>query len=174
MNETERRMGQTPFQAIYDSFLNLVTDDMYMEWGDEETYADIKNIFLAAISNFQFPRFKLYDYEMVEDFQTGQQIIGDKFNFLLTQEEINIFAHLMLVEWTNRQLASVDVTRQAYSSRDFEFTSQANHLAKLISLKESFIKESTKLQRLYTRRKITDSGFFVPNYQGFGGKNNAN
>ena len=54
MNETERRTGQTPFQAIYDSFLNLVTDDMYMEWGEEETYADIKNIFLAAISNFQF------------------------------------------------------------------------------------------------------------------------
>ena len=174
MNETERLIGQTPFQAIYDSFLNLVTDDMYMEWGEEETYADIKNIFLAAISNFQFPRFKLYDYEMAEDIMTGHQVIGDKFNFLLTQEEINIFAHLMLAEWVNRQLASIDVTRQAYSSRDFDFTSQANHLAKLISLKESFIKESTKLQRLYTRRKMTDSGFFVPNYQGFGGKNNAN
>ena len=41
----------------------------------------------------------------------------------LTREEINIFAHLMLVEWVNRQLASVDVTKQAYGSRDFEFTS---------------------------------------------------
>lgn len=174
MNETERYAGQTPFQTIYDSFLNLITDDMYMEWTEEETYSDVKNMFLSAISNFQFPRFKLYDYEMVENFMTGHPEVGDTFNFLLTREEINIFAHLMLVEWTNRQLASVDVTRQAYSSRDFEFTSQANHLAKLISLKESFIKESTKLQRLYTRRKITDSGFFVPNYQGFGGKNNAN
>lgn len=174
MNETERYAGQTPFQTIYDSFLNLITDDMYMEWTEEETYSDVKNMFLSAISNFQFPRFKLYDYEMVENFMTGHPEVGDKFNFLLTQEEINIFAHLMLVEWTNRQLASVDVTRQAYSSRDFGFTSQANHLAKLINLKESFMKESTKLQRLYTRRKITDSGFFVPNYQGFGGKINAN
>ena len=84
----------------------------------------------------------------------NQQIIGDKFNFfLLTQEEINIFAHLMLVEWTNRQLASVDVTRQAYSSRDFGFTSQANHLAKLINLKESFMKESTKLQKTIHKKK---------------------
>ena len=40
--------------------------------------------------------------------------------------------------WVNRQLASVDVTKQAYGSRDFEFTSQANHLDKLIKLKESF------------------------------------
>ena len=70
--------------------------------------------------------------------------------------------------------SSVDVTRQAYSSRDFEFTSQANHLDKLIKLKESFVRESTRLQRLYTRRKIDDQGYFIPNYSGFGGKNNAN
>jgi hypothetical protein len=116
----------------------------------------------------------LYDYEEVENISTGQMEVGDKFNFLLTREEINIFAHLMLIEWSNRQLASVDVTRQAYSSRDFEFTSQANHLSKLINLKESFTKESTKLQRLYTRRKSDGNGYFIPNYQGFGGKNNAN
>ena len=97
----------------------------------------------------------------------------DAFNTELTQEEINIFAHLMLVEWVNRQLASVDVTKQAYGSRDFEFTSHANHLDKLIKLKESFSKEATRLQRLYNRRKMDSNGFFVPNYRGFGGKNNA-
>lgn len=174
MNETERYEGQTHFQTIYDSFLSLITDDMYMEWGEEETYADVKNMFLSSLSSFQFPRFRLYDYEEVENISTGQMEVGDKFNFLLTREEINIFAHLMLIEWSNRQLASVDVTRQAYSSRDFEFTSQANHLSKLINLKESFTKESTKLQRLYTRRKSDGNGYFIPNYQGFGGKNNAN
>lgn len=174
MNETERYEGNTQFQTIYDSFLSLVTDDMYMEWNEEETYADIKNIFIGSLSSFQFPRFRLYDYEEVENVLTGEKEIGDKFNFLLTREEINIFAHLMLIEWTNRQLASVDVTRQAYSSRDFGFTSQANHLSKLISLKESFTKESTKLQRLYTRRKSDGDGYFIPNYQGFGGKKNAN
>lgn len=169
MHETEREQGTTPFQTIYDSFLSLITDDMYMEWGQEETYADIKNMFLSAISKFQFPRFKLYDFE-----EYDEEDMEDRFNFLLTREEINIFAHLMTVEWLNRQLASVDVTRQAYSSRDFEFTSQANHLDKLIKLKESFVRESTRLQRLYTRRKIDDQGYFVPNYSGFGGKNNAN
>ena len=50
---------------------------------------------------------------------------------------------------------------------------QANHLDKLIKLKESFFQGSTRLQRLYTRRKMDSNGFFVPNYQGFGGKNNA-
>jgi len=197
MKDSDKKF--TPLQTIYDAFLSSITDDMYMEWGEEETYADIKNIFLSAMSGFQFPRFKLYDYheegdkigtriERVEiekpedpdgepEFEEVEIEVyaeTDAFNTELTQEEINIFAHLMLVEWINRQLASVDVTKQAYGSRDFEFTSQANHLDKLIKLKESFSKEATRLQRLYTRRKMDSNGLFVPNYQGFGGKNNAN
>ena len=197
MKDSDKKL--TPFQTIYDAFLSSITDDMYMEWTEEETYDDIKNIFLSAMSGFQFPRFKLYDYheegdvigtriERVEienpedpnaepefeDVEIEVYAETDAFNTELTQEEINIFAHLMLVEWVNRQLASVDVTKQAYGSRDFEFTSQANHLDKLIKLKESFSKETTRLQRLYTRRKMDSNGLFVPNYQGFGGKNNAN
>lgn len=197
MKDSDKKF--TPLQTIYDAFLSSITDDMYMEWTKEETYDDIKNIFLSAMSGFQFPRFKLYDYheegdvigtriERVEiekpeedpnaepefeDVEIKVYAKTDAFNTELTREEINIFAHLMLVEWVNRQLASVDVTKQAYSSRDFEFTSQANHLDKLIKLKESFSKEATRLQRLYTRRKMDSNGFFVPNYQGFGGKNNA-
>jgi hypothetical protein len=197
MKDSDKKF--TPFQTIYDAFLSSITDDMYMEWTEEETYADIKNIFLSAMSGFQFPRFKLYDYHETgdkigtrierveiekpedpnaepefEDVEVEVYAETDAFNTELTREEINIFAHLMLVEWVNRQLASVDVTKQAYSSRDFEFTSQANHLDKLIKLKESFSKEVTRLQRLYTRRKMDSNGLFVPNYQGFGGKNNAN
>lgn len=189
MKDSDKKF--TPLQTIYDAFLSSITDDMYMEWGEEETYADIKNIFLSAMSGFQFPRFKLYDYheegdkigtriervEIENEFEEVENEVyaeTDAFNTELTQEEINIFAHLMLVEWINRQLASVDVTKQAYGSRDFEFTSQANHLDKLIKLKESFSKEATRLQRLYTRRKMDSNGLFVPNYQGFGGKNNAN
>lgn len=170
MNEQSRYQGRTSFKTIYDSFLSLITDDMYMEWSAEETYADLKNIFLSSLSNFEFPRFRLYDYETVEDVVTGEDRAGESFNFILTNEEVKIFAHLMMIDWLNRQLASVDVVRQKYSSRDFEFTSQANHLAKLVSLKDSFIKESIRLQRLYTRRKMNDDGYFVPNYQGFGGK----
>lgn len=170
MSHIERDNENTTFQTIYDAFLSLITDDMYMEWGREETYTDLKNIFLSAVSKFQFPRFKLYDFKeySIEDEKK------DHFNCTLTREEINIFAHLMAVEWVTRQLASVDVVRQAYSSRDFEFTSQANHLDKLIKLKESFIRESVRLQRLYTRRRTNSSGYLVPNYSGFGGKNNAN
>ena len=38
----------TPFQTIYDAFLNSITDDMYIEWTEEETYADINPVRLGG------------------------------------------------------------------------------------------------------------------------------
>ena len=172
MTESERYQGTTPFQTIYDAFFNLVTDDMYLEWAEEDTYADIKNILLASLTNFQFPRFKLYDYSFSEPNTIPATV--DQFNFILDLEEINIFANLMICEWVTRQLATVDVTRQRYSSIDFEFTSQANHLGKLLNLKEAFLRDSKKLQRLYKRRVLDESGYMKANYSGLGGKANAN
>jgi len=173
MTETERYLGTTPFQDIYDTFFALVTDDMYLEWEEEETYADIKNIFLASVSKFEFPRFKLFDYTLTPS-DDGDYTVGDTFNFLLDREEINIFAHLMIVEWITRQIATANVTRQRYSSKDFEFTSQANHLSKLLNLRQTFKDESKSLQRLYKRRQIGSDGYITPNYSSFGGKENAN
>lgn len=172
MTEIERYQGTTPFQIIYDAFFNLVTDDMYLEWAEEDVNADIKNIFISALSKFEFPRFRLYDYSMGD--AEADPITVDQFNFLLDQEEINIFANLMIVEWMTRQLATVDVTRQRYSSKDFAFTSQANHLDKLLSLKSAFKLESKTLQRLYKRRLIDEDGYMRSNYGGLGGKDNAN
>jgi hypothetical protein len=66
-----------------------------------------------------------------------------------------------------------------YSGSDFKFTSQANHMAKLKVLIDSHQKDSIHLQRIYKRRKFTDSGaqstmgqiISVPDY---GAKNNIN
>ena len=169
MTKEERANGTTPFQTIYDAFYNIVTDDMYLEWTKEETAVDLKNILIAAIPNFEFPRFKLYDYG-----KTSEESEEYQFNFILTLEEINIFAQLMMIEWIKRQIATVDVTKQKYSSKDFELTSQANHLSKLISLKNDFKTDNKAAQRLYKRRKTDEDGYIITNYAGLGGKENAN
>ena len=54
----------------------------------------------------------------------------------LTSEEVNILAILMMNGWLQRQVTSIENTRMKYSGSDFKFTSQANHLAKLLSLLE--------------------------------------
>ena len=39
-----------------------------------------------------------------------------------------------------------------YSGSDFKFTSQANHMAKILSMKADYEREGFHLQRLYKRR----------------------
>ena len=50
-----------------------------------------------------------------------------------------------------------------YSGTDFKMTSQANHLAKLLSLQDELRRQSTHAQRLYKRRRPTDEGGFESN-----------
>lgn len=136
----------TSFQEIYDRFLGKITDDMYMEWTFEDTIADLKNILMDAIPGFEFPRFSLYDFDLKEN----------SYNVDLTSEEINILALLMYNTWLQRQVASIENTRMKYSGADFKMTSQANHLDKLIKLKQEAERQSHHMQRLYKRRKMVD------------------
>lgn len=122
----------TPFSYVYDSFLSKITDDMYMELNEIETYRLLEDIIISAIPKFEFPRVDIFDYEIgyVEDevFYNGVEsdfiivkaIIysGGKFNVNLTSEEINIIATYMIVEWIGQQLASVENTRMKYSGTD--------------------------------------------------------
>ena len=174
MTEQERYMAITPFQAIYNRFISKITDDMYMEWTAEDTRADLINMLLAAIPKFAFPKFKLYDYDSEKDVtdESGNVVSKGLFNFILTEEELGIFADLMFIEWVKRQIGTVDVTRMKYASSDFKFTSQANHLDKLLKMKAEFEATNKRAQSLYNRRKI-ENGYIKPNFAGFGGSGNA-
>lgn len=162
----------TPFSYIYDSFLSKLTDDMYMELDELQTHRMLEELLLSAIQKFEFPRFDITDYETsyldnVDEYSgedsNGNDAIayiygGGHFNSVLTQEEINIIATYMVVDWLGQQLASVENTRMKYSGSDFKFTSQANHMAKILTLKQDYEREGFHLQRLYKRRKRDDKG----------------
>ena len=62
----------------------------------------------------------------------------------------------MLNNWLQRQITSVENTRQKYSGSDFKMTSQANHLDKLMTLKQETERQAHHYQRLYKRRKLKD------------------
>lgn len=157
----------TPFSYIYDSFLSKITDDMYMELTELDTYQLLEELLLSAIQKFEFPRVDLTKYELVSitdevkytGAESGQEEVpailyeGGSFTSALTAEEINILATYMVVEWLGQQLASVENTRMKYSGSDFKFTSQANHMQKLLQLKKDYEREGFHLQRLYKRRQ---------------------
>ena len=159
-------MNTTSFSLVYDSFLSKITDDMYLELTELDTFRMLEQLLLSAIEKFEFPRVNLWNYEFFEVIDettyngaqsNNQDVVAiiynqGHFNTALTHEEINILAVYMIVEWLSQQLASVENTRMKYSGSDFKFTSQANHMQKLLQMKKDYEREGFHLQRLYKRR----------------------
>lgn len=140
----------TSFQEMYDFFLAGVTDDMFMELTKEDTEDLLEEILIAALPNFEFPRWQ-------DPFDIDLQ--NKTFNVTLTLEEKMIIRQYMISEWIGYQLANVDLVRQKYSGSDFKFTSQAAHMKQLITLKKEYEQKGFKLQRLYSRRKKDNKGY---------------
>ena len=183
-------MGTT-FAKIYNRFLGKITDDMYMELTPEDTIKDLRNLLIDSIPGFEFPRKVLSNYVIetlvVEENEvnSGDFVIGvvwgqlpddgsdpipevyiERSHFMvdLTEEEINILAILMMNAWLQRQVTSIENIRMKYSGSDFKFTSQANHLAKLLNLLEETQRQSHHMQRLYKRRKVDAHGNISSNW----------
>jgi hypothetical protein len=152
----------TPFTQVYNRFLGKITDDMYMELTPEDTVRDLRNLLIDAIPGFEFPRVNLLDYTIVE----AENALEEESSFAadLSSEEINILAILMMIGWTQRQVTSIENTRMKYSSSDFKFTSQANHLAKLLTLLKETQRQSHHMQRLYKRRRTDENGRYESNW----------
>ena len=138
----------TSFDDVYKNFLSKITDDMYMELTPEDTASLLNDLLLGSLHYFEFPRQNIYDLDL-----DAQYFMID-----LTTEEQNIIATYMIVEWVGYQLASVENVRMKYSGSDFKFTSQANHMQKLLQLKKDYERLGFKLQRLYKRRRADNKG----------------
>ena len=177
--------NKTKFATIYNRFLGKITDDMYIELTPQDTLRDLHALLIQAIPGFEFPRHDLYDFvekvkiieeqdlteddfvlgvvweELPENVDTPQRVMIDesRFNCALTEEELNILATLMMVGWVQRQVTSIEYTRMKYSGADFKMTSQANHLAKLLTLLSECKTQSHHYQRLYKRRRREDGGY---------------
>lgn len=183
-------MEGTQFSAVYNRFLEKITDDMYIELTPEDTIKDLQRLLIDAIPGFEFPRKNLYDYEkkteivLESEIKDGDFVVGVVWDELpenieqiprviiersafaeeLTSEEINILALLMKQAWVQRQVTSIENTRMKYTGADFKMTSQANHLSKLLSLLEESRRDSFHMQRLYKRRKRDDNGVYQSNW----------
>lgn len=146
----------TLFKEIYDIFFDKITDDMYVELTEYDTKKDCQSILINAIPLFEFPKKSLaYVRNDVdsESFEDSSYFLSE-----LDMEEKNILAILMLQGWLQRQITSIENTRLKYYGNTFKLTSQANHLQKLLSLKNDIRRDSIHLQRLYKRRKVDSAG----------------
>ena len=172
----------TLFASVYNRFLGKITDDMYMELTPQDTIKDLQNLLIDAIPGFEFPR-KSLEYTILErpinkDSVNIQGFLienadGDgyedasSFTVTLSSEEINILAILMMNSWLQRQITTIENIRMKYSGTDFKMTSQANHLAKLLTLLKETQRQSLHMQRLYKRRRTGIDGEIKSNWDVF-------
>lgn len=131
----------TPFKVVNEAFLGRIEQD---EWSLITDLADLKRdwfeLMKMAIARFMFPKISLeYDEE------------SECFVEELGQGEIQFLAVLMKNEWLKRCLATWRVIQQQYHTKDFEFLSQANHMAKLINLVELSNREVLNMTNVYSR-----------------------
>ena len=162
---------------------------MYIELTPQDTLRDLQSLLIDSLPNFEFPRTPLLgNYEIntitknreeatEEDFIVGPvfqnpflpeeefqedlvYIDNSYFKANLTSEEINIIATLMMCIWVQRQVTSIENTRMKYSGADFKFTSQANHMQKILQMKKDYDREAFHLQRLYKRRIRDEFGVY--------------
>ena len=172
----------TLFASVYNRFLGKITDDMYMELTPKDTIKDLQNLLIDAIPGFEFPR-KSLEYNILERAidKNSVNVQGfiietadgegyedaSYFNVDLNSEEINILAILMMNSWLQRQVTTIENIRMKYGGTDFKMTSQANHLAKLLTLLAETQRQSHHMQRLYKRRRVGKDGTIKSNWDVF-------
>ena len=127
----------TPIKYVYEAFLAKMLEDEWLNWEEEEIKADWRELLNGAIPFFKFPRVSL-------------EIDGDNFKEDLSNEEIQILATYMKVEWVNRCIVTWENIKPLYEERDF---SQANLLDKLGDTLERETKNAERLESKYYRSR---------------------
>lgn len=122
----------TPYGNIYDRFLTKVTDYGFSNQSSFESKA-IKFL-RSAIPKFIWCR---SDLTMRDDSTQA-------FSIDLSEYEEEILSIYMVQEWIRPQINDLGNIRLDLGSREFQVTSQANHLDKLVALKKDMQEELTR------------------------------
>ena len=129
----------TQYSIIDNSFLNKITDGYLVSIKDELLQELIDGYRKAAISKFK-------QCTKLEDRDDSARLFAQD----LTDEEIEIVANLMVLEWLRGKINSVEVLKQKMSTKDYKIFSQSRHLDSLLALKNATMSEVDALIVSYT------------------------
>lgn len=123
------------YDKIYRAFLAKMLEDEWAEWTWEEVEQDLRELLEAAIAWFKFPK-------------TSMERDENGFLNELSNQEIQILATYMKVEWYNRTILTWENIKPLYIERDF---SQANLLSKFNETLANEKINAQRLERMYYR-----------------------
>lgn len=129
----------TPYSEIYDLYAGMTTDYEKLSLPIETQDIILEGWLLSAIGEFRKCKTDLSDRDKVIK----------QFNQTLSDEEKKILARLMLAEWLNPILYSLDNLRNNMSSKDFNVFSPANLLKEIRITRKEVISENNDKIRSY-------------------------
>ena len=130
----------TPYQEVYDRFLQKITDQEFLSLPDEDIDQFCFRYLRSAITNFKKCKKDLSD----RDDSTMS------FSVSLENDEVEILAIIMIEQWVSPQICNIQNLKQFMGDREFKYYSQANHLDKLLLLKDSLQSDSEREVTNYT------------------------
>ncbi|MBX0320191.1 hypothetical protein [Shouchella clausii] len=125
----------TPYNKIRDRFLSKIDDNSLLSLPEEELNIHCDELLHSAIAQF------IHCYSDLSLRNSEERF----FLSTLTELEIEILASYMVINWLNPKLQSEKLMDQSLGNRDYQLTSQANHLVALKTLLETHQQNVTNL-----------------------------
>lgn len=129
----------TPFEEIYDFFLSKVTDYSFASFTDTELEEEFEKYLRSACTKFFSAK------ERLERDFTFKEFSND-----LTDLEKEILSLLMVIEYLNPKIIATENMKQFLASKEYKIYSQANHLSKMIELRNQYRSEVQHLMTTYS------------------------
>lgn len=137
----------TPYSAIDNSFIGKISDDFLVNMSEEHLQKIINGYRKSAIIRFKQCKKLSERDEVVREFSQT-----------LTDEEVEILANLMVLEWLRPQINSVEILKPNMTTKDYITYSNANHLGTLKALKQDVQSEVDRLIVSYSYSNNALSG----------------
>lgn len=127
----------TSYETIYNRFFQKCTDYELPNLPDDELEAMLHGWLLSAIA-----KFRKCESDLTQRDDELRTFLVD-----LQNEEIEILALLMTVEWLEPTINSCLLTKQFVGGKEEKWFSQSSHLAELQALRDANRIEARKLMR---------------------------
>lgn len=129
----------TPFTVLYDGVLSKIKDYDFFNMKQEEIYGILFDYIRPAVVAFRGCK------------QDISQREEDCFKCELTDTEIEILVNYMTIAYLDSNYIRVPLAlKQTLSSKDFNAFSPANHLEKMMEIREKYRKENETLLVRYS------------------------
>lgn len=129
----------TPFTVLYDSVLSKIRDYDFFNMKQDEIYEVLSDYLRPAIAAFRSCK---------QDISKRNE---EGFECILTDTEVEILANYMTIAYLDSNYIRVPLAlKQTLSSKDFNAFSPANHLEKMVEMREKYRKDNETLLVRYS------------------------